>query len=47
MEQTVTKWLTGLTLVAVVSTVFASPYASKIIGSFFGGVAGTYKAVKS
>jgi hypothetical protein len=47
MENTVTKWLTGLTAVAVVSTIFASPYSANIFNSIFGGVAKTYSAVKN
>lgn len=46
MENTLTKWLAGVTAVAVVSTIFASPYSSKIFNSLFGGVAGVYKAAK-
>jgi hypothetical protein len=47
MEQTVTKWLVGVTTLAVVATIFSSPYSSKILGAGFGGVASVYKAAKA
>jgi hypothetical protein len=46
VENTVKVWLTGLTTVAVVATIFASPYAANILSAGFKGIAGTYSAAK-
>jgi hypothetical protein len=46
VEHTVQVWLTGLTTVAVVATIAASPYSANILSSLFKGVAGTYSAAK-
>jgi hypothetical protein len=43
---TVEKWLTGVTVVAVVATVAASPYSAGIFNSIFGGIAGVYRSAK-
>ena len=43
----VERWLTGVTVLAVVATVVASPYSGPIIGQLFGGVANVYKAAKA
>lgn len=40
------KFLTGLTVVAVVATAASSPYTSGIFSSIFTGIANTYKAAK-
>jgi hypothetical protein len=45
VENTVKVWLTGLTTVAVVATIAASPYAPTSV-SRFKGIAGTYSAAK-
>lgn len=46
MENTAQRWITGLTTISVVATVFASPYAKGILTAFFGGIAATYKSAK-
>jgi len=40
------KWLTGVTVVAVVATGVASPYTAPILGAIFGGVAKVYQGAK-
>jgi zinc transporter ZupT len=43
---TVEKIFAGFTAVAIFATLFTSPYTSTILGSFSGGVANIYTAVK-
>jgi hypothetical protein len=43
---TAEKIFLGFTIVAVVSTIFTSPYSDKIFGSAAGGVAKIYSSVK-
>lgn len=43
---TVGKWLTGVTAVAIVATAVSSSYTANIITSLFGGVAKVYSAAK-
>lgn len=40
------RWLTGVTIVAVVATAVASPYTAPILGALFGGIANVYKGAK-
>lgn len=42
----VEKWLTGVTVVAVVATAVASPYTAPILNSVFGGIANVYKSAR-
>jgi hypothetical protein len=44
---TIEKWLTGLTVVAVVSTVVTSPYSGSVINAIGGVISGAYRAVKA
>lgn len=43
---TIEKWLTGVTVVAVVATAVASPYTAPILNSIFGGIGGVYRSAK-
>lgn len=43
---TVEKWLTGITTLAIVATVVASPYSSGIITSLANGVGTVYTKAK-
>jgi hypothetical protein len=43
---TIKVWLTGLTTIAVVATVFTSPYSGPIFTSIFGGMSNVYKSVR-
>jgi hypothetical protein len=40
------RWLTGVTVVAVVATAVASPYTAPILSTLFGGVANVYRAAR-
>jgi len=43
---TVEKWLTGVTVVAVVATAVSSPYTAGILNSLFGGIGNVYRSAK-
>lgn len=43
---TVEKWLTGVTTVAVVATLVASPYTAPILTATFGGIGTVYSRAK-
>lgn len=44
---TVEKWLTGVTTLAIVATAVASPYTAPILTALFGGVGGVYRSAKA
>lgn len=44
--ETAEKIFLGFTVVAVVSTIFTSPYASGIFGNIAGGISKIYGSVK-
>lgn len=43
---TVEKWITGVTAVALLATAVTSKYTAPILGQIFGGIAGVYKSAK-
>lgn len=46
MTDTIKAWVTGLTAIAVVATVFTSPYSAPIFTAGGNAMANIYKAVR-
>lgn len=43
---TVEKWLTGVTTLAIIATGVASPYTAPILSAIFGGIGNVYSKAK-